>query len=122
MALPWLATLAKHVPWGELVRRTPDIIAASKRLLDKNSGGGSTDAKDIDAEASEEVLARRIAALENQQREQAELNPQVVEQIRGLTDVIEVLAARTRALMATVMTFAVVLFIIAVTLIVFVNK
>ena len=95
MAWPWLAIIAKSVPWVELARRTPDIIARSRELLEESkrprplSGGN----------ASDEELVRRVEALEAKDAEHARLIAPMVEQLSGLTDAVQVLTARNRLLM-----------------------
>lgn len=98
MALPWLAIIAKNIPWGEIVKRTPDIIAASRNLLEKTKKSGSEPTEEGDGETSEEKLRRRVESLEAQDQANARLIAQIVEQMLGLTDGLEVLAARNRLL------------------------
>jgi len=94
MAWPWLAVIAKNVPWVELARRAPDILAKSRELLEESRklrtpGSGA---------ATSEELTRRVEALEARDAEHARLLAEMVEQLQGLTAGIEVLRARNRLL------------------------
>ena len=99
MAWPWLSILAKNVPWGELVRRTPDIIAASRKLLEKNKWRDEWPIDKNREESNSDQLSKRIAILEEHDEEHAEIIAQMVDQMEGLTNGLEVLAARNRLLL-----------------------
>jgi hypothetical protein len=99
MAWPWLAALARHVPWGELVRQTPDIIAASTRLLDKSRNRHRPGEPSAASGPDPGQLEERIDQLEERDDEHARIIAQMVRQIQGLTEGLEVLAARNRLLM-----------------------
>lgn len=101
MAWSWVGLLARNVPWGELVRRTPDIISASRKLLDKSGEQGEAAGRVSDEAPAPDPkeLEERIAALEARDAEQARLIAQMVEQLQGVTGGLEVLAARNRLLM-----------------------
>ena len=100
MAWPWLAILARNIPWVELARRAPDILESSRRLLDKSRGleahGEQSTAPGTPP--SVEQLRERVAALEAREVEQAQVVAQIAEQLEGLTDVVKVLGARNRLL------------------------
>lgn len=99
MAWPWLAIIAKTVPWAELARRTPAIIAASRELLNSaQEAGAATDRASLRAHDPRE-LDDRIAALEQRDEENAKIVAQMVEQLQRITDGLEVLAARNRLLL-----------------------
>lgn len=112
MALPWLAIIAKNVPWGEIVRRTPDIIAASRNLLEKTKKSDGEPTEAGDGETSEEQLRRRVESLEANDQVNARLIAQIVEQMQGLTDGLEVLAARNRLLTWLIAGFVIALLIV----------
>ena len=103
MAWPWLNILLRNVPWGELVRRTPDIIEASGKLLDKGkpkrqSGVGTK----VEAEhetSNIDVLNDKIQQLESHSEAHAKVIAEMVVQLQGLTDALQVLAARNRLLL-----------------------
>ncbi len=97
MAWPWLAIIAKTVPWVELARRTPAIIAASRNLLNNTWEAAATQRAPHDAPDAQE-LNDRIAALEQRDEAQAKLVAQMVEQLQRITDGMEVLAVRNRLL------------------------
>lgn len=106
MAWPWLAIIAKSVPWAELVRRTPEIIAASGRLLDKARVGDQVKADTTPAIVTVDELSRRVEMLEARDKEHAAIIAQMVEQLRGLTDALQVIAARNRFLLLFVVVLA----------------
>lgn len=91
MAWPWLAIIAKSVPWVELARRTPDILARSRELLEEAKRPRSVETSGGD-------LVRRVEALEARDAEHARLIAPMVEQLSGLTDAVEVLTARNKLL------------------------
>ena len=108
MAWPWLAIVARTVPWGELVRRTPDIIAASRKLLEKNKTPEAVETDTAHTETTDH-LRNRVDTLEARDEEHAKIIEQMAEQIQGLTVGLEVLAARNRLLIWVVGALAVVL-------------
>jgi hypothetical protein len=93
MAWPWLTIIAKTVPWVELVRRTPDILARSRELLE-----ASRRQRDPATALTEPDLLKRIEALEARDAEHARIIAPIVDQLSGLTDAVEVLTARTKVL------------------------
>jgi hypothetical protein len=96
MALPWLAIIAKSVPWVELARRAPDILAKSKELLEESRRQKALDAPQRQPTLDE--LRRRIAALEQRDAEHARLLEAMGEQLQGLTEGVRVLTARIKVL------------------------
>ena len=101
MAWPWHAIIAKTVPWAELARRTPAIIAASRNLLNNTWEAAATQRAPHDAPDAPDAqeLNDRIAALEQRDEAQAKLVAQMVEQLQRITDGMEVLAVRNRLLL-----------------------
>lgn len=97
MALPWLSIVARTVPWAELVRRAPQIIAASSELLEKRQAAGRHPGVPPD-EADERDMERRISSLEERDAEHAEVFAQLAKQTRDLGVALEVVAARLRLL------------------------
>jgi hypothetical protein len=114
---PWLAIIARNIPWTELVRRAPDIIDGSKRLLDKGRPpanplpGQTGSAVDLD-------IDRRLAALESRENAQAEVTAQIVAQLEDLTTGLAVLAARNRLLLYMAAALWVVVIALGVTLVI----
>jgi uncharacterized coiled-coil protein SlyX len=106
MAWPWLAIIASNIPWVELGRRLPEILAGSRRLLDK-SRKLEHHAPSSNAEAAERQLHDRIATLEAREVEQAKVVEQMAEQLQGLTVSVKVLAARNKLLIYIVVVLAV---------------
>jgi uncharacterized coiled-coil protein SlyX len=98
MALPWLSIVVRSVPWAELVRRAPQIIAASSQLLDKRNATAGQRAAIIPDEADEIELERRISSLEEQDAEHARVFEQLAKQTQDLSVGLQVLAARLRLL------------------------
>jgi hypothetical protein len=96
MAAPWLAILVKTVPWVELARRTPEIIEGSRRLLEKSRSAAETQSGGRPLGVEE--LTERIRLLEQRDVEHARVVEQVVEQLQGLTDALQVVETRNRRL------------------------
>jgi hypothetical protein len=98
MAWPWLAIVARTVPWTELARRAPQIIAASSELLHKRQAAAGKEFRTTPDEADEQEMAERIRALERRDAENARLVEQLAEQTRDLSEGLQVVAARLRLL------------------------
>lgn len=96
MAWPWLAVVARTIPWTELARRAPQIIAASSDLLDKRRAAVRAEMRTPPDEADEIELAHRIRGLEERDAENARVLEQLAEQARDLSEGMQVLAARVR--------------------------
>src|SRR6186997_1461598 len=95
MALPWLAAL-KVIPWRALLENAPAIARSAEALLSR------TAAQRPDTDSPPEahrLLAERVAALEQRDRETAELLTRVTDQLASVTAATEVLEARTRWLL-----------------------
>jgi chromosome segregation ATPase len=112
MAWPWLAIVARTVPWAELARRAPQIISASSELLEKRKAAARREVRIPPDEADEIELERRIRILEHRDVENVKAIEQLAEDTRELSDGLQVLAARLR-LLAVVVAAAVVLGIVA---------
>ncbi|MEX2124754.1 MAG: hypothetical protein WD795_12745 [Woeseia sp.] len=113
MAWPWLAIVARTVPWTELVRRAPQIISASTELLEKRHTGTRPADRTPPDEADEREMERRIASLEERDAEHARVFEQLAEQTRDLSVGLQVVAARLR-LLAWIVAAAVLLAVVAV--------
>ena len=90
MAIPWLLAL-KVIPWATILANATSIVRSADVLVSKTRvrrDGASRD--DMQA------LADRIAALEQRDRETAELLTQLTGQLTALTTAGEVLEARVR--------------------------
>lgn len=98
MAWPWLTIVARTIPWAELARNAPRIIAASQDLLAKRSAIAREELRTVPDEADEAELARRIRALERQNTEDARAIQQLAKDVSELREGMEVLAARLRLL------------------------
>lgn len=98
MAWPWLAIVARNVPWTELARRAPQIISASSDLLNKRNATARKDVATPPDEADEIEMEKRIRSLEKRDAEHARIVGQLARQTRDLSDGLEVLAARLRLL------------------------
>lgn len=70
------------LPWLQLVQLVPSIVDVSRELLKRNRPAPDAGPPRTDAE-----LAARIAALEDNERRQAELVSQMAEQLAKLTEV-----------------------------------
>ncbi|MGH8177653.1 MAG: hypothetical protein ACREV5_15455, partial [Steroidobacter sp.] len=70
------------VPWLQIVQLVPSIVEVSRELLKRTRRPTATTAS---APPSDDELALRIIALEENERRQAELVSQMAEQMAGLT-------------------------------------
>ena len=113
MAWPWLTIIASNIPWVELMRRAPDILDSSRRLLDK-SRKLEHPAPPPDAQTAERQLHDRVATLEAREVEQAKVVQQMAEQLEGLTVSVKVLAARNKLLIYIVVALVVTVLVMAV--------
>jgi hypothetical protein len=98
MAWPWLAIVARNIPWTELARRAPQIISASSELLNKRSAAARQEFRHPPDEEDEKEMAQRIRALEQRDAENARVVEQLAEQTRDLSEGLQVVAARLRLL------------------------
>lgn len=110
MAWPWLAIVARNIPWTELARRAPQIISASSDLLNKRNAAARQEFRIQPDEADELEMANRIRSLEQRDAENARVVEQLAEQARDLSDGLQVVAARLRLL--TWIVAALILFLI----------
>lgn len=112
MAWPWLAIVARTIPWTELARRAPQIISASSELLDKRKAAARAGIRTPPDEADEIELEKRIRSLEHRDVENVKAIEQLAEDMRELSEGVQVLAARLR-LLALVVATAIVFGILA---------
>lgn len=98
MAWPWLTIVARTIPWTELARRAPQIIAASSELLAKRNAAAKAEMRTPPDEADEMEMAGRIRDLEERDAENARVLEQLAKQTRDLSDGLQVIAARLRLL------------------------
>jgi hypothetical protein len=93
MAIPWLLAL-KVIPWGTILENAPAILRSADALRSKTAarpeGAPPTDVQ---------ALASRVAALEQRDRDTAELIARLTAQVAALTTAGEVLEARVRWLL-----------------------
>ena len=103
MAIPWLLAL-KAIPWGTILANAPSIVRSADALVSKTRArqDASTSRDDVQA------LAARIAALEQSDRDTAELLTRVTAQIAALTTASEVHEARAQWLLAATIVASVV--------------
>ena len=102
MAIPWLLAL-KAIPWGTILANAPLIARSADALVSKTRvRGDEASRKDVQA------LGDRIAALEQSDRDTAELLTRVTAQIAALTTAGEVLEARAQWLFVAVIASSVV--------------
>jgi hypothetical protein len=78
------------VPWLQIVQLVPSIVEVSRELLKRTKGSAPPAA----APQSDDDLALRIIALEDNERRQAELVSQMAEQLAGLTRAVTALHRR----------------------------
>ena len=99
MALPWLSAL-RVIPWRAILANAPAIARSADALLSRT--GTHRSQADSPADPTNEahrLLADRVEALQQRDRETAELLTRVTDQFADLTTATEVLEARMRWLM-----------------------
>ena len=102
MAAPWLAVVLKNVPWGEVIRRAPDIADGARKLWQSVSGKQDyREPKVYDVPYSElESASDRDARIQSLEMQIARLQTQMVESsqlIKTLADQNEQLIARVES-------------------------
>ena len=100
MGIPWLLAL-KAIPWDTILANAPTILRSADALLSDTKARPPAASRDIQA------LADRVAALEQRDRETAELLTRVSTQVGALTTAVEVLEARVRWLLVLAIAAAV---------------
>ncbi len=95
------------VPWIHLVKLAPQIISLSRELLNRARATGTANAP-VPA-TSPDDLAARIAALEENERRQAELVDRMAQQQADLSRAVVALHRWQRWLMAAVAVLAITL-------------
>ncbi len=80
------------VPWFQIMQLVPSIVEVSRELLKNTRKAPLT--TDIAGPQSDQELAARIAALEENERRQAELISQMAQQMAGLARAVTVLHRR----------------------------
>jgi hypothetical protein len=81
------------VPWLQIVGLVPSILDVSRELLKRTKRTAEEQPIDLGA-PPEEALARRLAALEENERRQAELVSQMAEQHAALARAVTMLHGR----------------------------
>lgn len=88
------------VPWLQIVQLMPSILDVSRELLGRTRGAGKGGANVPASSASgPSVLEARIAALEENERRQAELVTTMADQLAQLTTAVTSLHSQTRRLL-----------------------
>ena len=95
MALPWLAAL-RVIPWRAILANAPAIARSADALLSRTATPRSHGESPREAYR---LLADQVAALEQRDRETAELLRRVTDQLADITAATEVLEARMRWLL-----------------------
>lgn len=93
------------VPWTQIIQWAPQIIDLSRELLQRARRMGSAE-KQLVRAANQEDLAARIAALEENERRQAELVDRMAVQQEQLSRAVVSLHRQTRWLTAVVVVLA----------------
>lgn len=86
------------VPWNQIVRWAPQILAVSRELLQRTRRDAEP-AQAVPAEGNA-GLARRVAALEDNERRQAELVDRMAAQQAELAQAVVALHRQARVLVA----------------------
>jgi len=106
------------VPWIQIVHLMPSILEVSRELLKRTRRAAPTAAAApiVTGDPETAALASRIAALEDNERRQAELVTNIAEQLAQLTAAVTALHRQTRRLIlgqATAVIVAVIAVLIA---------
>jgi hypothetical protein len=80
------------VPWMQIVHLVPSIVEVSRELLKRSKTPVATPNPDAPGDAA--ALAARIAALEENERRQAELVSTMADQLAALAKAVSVLHRR----------------------------
>ena len=94
MGIPWLTAL-KAIPWDTILANAPSILRSTDALLSETKVRSPAAASRNDLQ----TLADRVTALEQRDRETAELLTKISTQVAALTTAGEVLEARVRWLL-----------------------
>ena len=91
------------VPWAQIVRLMPSILEVSHELLKRTRGlpRPATPPPSGERSGARPDLEARIAALEENERRQAELVTRVADQLDQLTRAVTALHRQTKTLLAT---------------------
>ncbi|MEO7190750.1 MAG: hypothetical protein ABI051_06805 [Vicinamibacterales bacterium] len=116
MALPWLAAL-RAIPWNTILANAPAIARSADALL---SGTRPTARHPDLRQQAHVLLAERVGALEQRDRETAELLTQISAQLAAVAAATEVLEVRVRWLL--VVSFAAVVLALLATVLAFVVR
>jgi len=98
MALPWLAAL-RIIPWRAILDNAPAIARSASALLSRTATPRSDGESPPLTHEAYRLLAERVAALEQRDRETAELLTRVTDQLSDITAATQVLEARSRWLL-----------------------
>jgi len=85
------------VPWLQIVQLVPSIVEVSRELLKRTNKLAPAAGTAVVPQSRDEVVAR-IAALEENERRQAELVSQMAEQLAALTKATTMLHRRMQLL------------------------
>ena len=102
MGIPWLTAL-KAIPWDAILANAPSILRSTDALLSETKVRSPAAASRNDLQA----LADRVTALEQRDRQTAELLTKISTQVAALTTAGEVLEARVRWLLVLAIAAAV---------------
>lgn len=91
------------VPWAQIIQWAPQIISLSRDLLTRSR---APRAETLVRAADPENLASRVAALEENERRQAELVERMAEQQAQLSRAVVTLHRRQRAMMIAIAVLA----------------
>ncbi len=106
MAIPWMLAL-RVIPWATILANAPALLRSADALRSK-----STAPHDAVSRDDVQALVDRVAALEQRDRDAADLLTQLSAQVSALATVGEVLEARVR-LLAVVSSVATIVSIVA---------
>ena len=89
------------VPWVHIVRLMPSILEVSRELLKRTRRGAPDEQQPrLEGRADKATLEQRVAALEENERRQAELVTTMADQLAQLTTAVTALHTQMRYLIA----------------------
>jgi hypothetical protein len=88
------------VPWGQIVRLMPSILEVSRELMQRSRRTPGAQPSGVSLAATDgTALETRVRALEENERNQAELVTNMAEQLAQLTTAVAALHIRARRLL-----------------------
>jgi hypothetical protein len=111
--MAWI-TLFKAVPWADLIVAAPGVARSAKKLLTNIRNRQRGDAGESGPDSEETRLEAQVLKLKQELGASAEIIKSLTEQHARLLEVVDVLRARTRALLIVCVVLVVFSIVLAV--------